>query len=86
MSKEREYEFCVQVVGAAGDGQAVIFRAPKDWGNMPIEMWPCEQTQVLQLGAKLIRSPAVLVIWRRELSPAPGAGDDDRDPKQQHHS
>lgn len=74
------YSYCVQVIAAAGDGQGVVFTPPSGWGNAPIEMWPCEQLQVLQLGAKVLRTPAVMVVWRREVPPAPGAADDDRQP------
>lgn len=72
---ERTFSYCMQVIPAASDG-AVVFGAPPGWSNQPIEMWPCEQLQVLQLGAKVLRSPAVMVIWRKEV-PSPGAADDD---------
>lgn len=74
--KDKVFGYCVQVIAAAGDGQGVMFAPPDGWGNAPIEMWPCEEMQVLQLGAKVIRRPAVMVIWRREVPPLPDAGDE----------
>lgn len=80
MSDNRRFQFCVQVISCANDGQGVVFQAPEGWGNSPADMWPCEELQVIRLGQdKVIKRPAVMVVWRKETTaPAAGAADGDK--------
>lgn len=72
----RDFSYCLQVVPAASAEQgAVVFTAPPGWDSVPGEMWPIELQELMQLAGKVVRRPAVLVVWRKEL-PAPTGGDD----------
>lgn len=82
--------FCVQVIRAnLQDGHAAMFAAPDGWEPEPHAMHPCEVISEVPLSAvKLIKAPAVMVVWRRQVPLRGASGDrlvDEETGKQRKH-
>lgn len=68
-----EWEFCAQVVPTRGADELVGFRAPKGWEQVPESYVPGEMLAEakIALALKVLRVPALIVIWRRRVPVTP---------------
>ena len=89
--KKTAMGFCVQVIRAnLQEGHASMFAAPDGWDQEPHLLAPCEviaDAPALS-GVKLLKLPAVMVVWRREVPLRGASGDrlvDDETGKQRRH-
>lgn len=64
--------FAVQVFRCdTEEGRARMFVAPDGWDPYPFATHPCEVVEQISVGtqAKLLKVPAVMVLWQRAVVP-----------------